>query len=136
MVYKAEYRPSELLCPSSGRWVDFEVAKQRLDAYSPVRHCCALYVEGEGAASSGCDGGRHDDHDDDDDDVSNAGHTESQESSLVERIMLDIGGGGGGGGDNSNTSPPVGDGGHAEPAGPRHRRTDRAGVHRRGWHRG
>jgi len=87
--------------------VDFEVAKQRLDAFSPVRHCCSLYVEGEGAASSGCDGGRHDDHDDDDDDVSNAGHTESQESSLVERIMLDIGGGGGGGGDNSTTSPPV-----------------------------
>ena len=67
MVYKAEYKPSELLCPTSGRWVDFEIAKKRLDTFSPVRHCCALYVEDDGAASGG--DGDHEDDDDDDDDA-------------------------------------------------------------------
>lgn len=43
MRYKAEYGPSELLCPVVGKWVDFEIAKERLEARSPIRHCCNLY---------------------------------------------------------------------------------------------
>lgn len=42
MRYKAEYKPSDILCPVRGVWVDFEVAKKRLEARSPVRHCCDL----------------------------------------------------------------------------------------------
>ena len=42
MTYKAEYKPSELLCPVNLKWVDFEVGKKRLDESSPIRHCCAL----------------------------------------------------------------------------------------------
>jgi arginine-tRNA-protein transferase len=40
MRYKAEYKPSELLCPARGQWTDFEEAKVRLEARSPIRHCC------------------------------------------------------------------------------------------------
>lgn len=43
MIYKAEYKPSELLCPVHFKWVDFEVAKKRLENKSPIRHCCTLY---------------------------------------------------------------------------------------------
>ena len=42
MTYKADYKPSELLCPVNLKWVDFEVGKKRLEERSPVRHCCAL----------------------------------------------------------------------------------------------
>jgi hypothetical protein len=42
MTYKAEYKPSELLCPVNLNWVDFEVGKKRLEEFSPIRHCCAL----------------------------------------------------------------------------------------------
>ena len=45
MTYKAEYKPSELLCPVNYKWVDFESAKKRLEEESPIRHCCALYNE-------------------------------------------------------------------------------------------
>jgi len=47
MKYKAEYKPSELLCPSKNVWVDFEVAKERLEARSPVRHCCNISASDE-----------------------------------------------------------------------------------------
>jgi len=43
MNYKAEYKPSELLCPVTSRWVDFETAKKVLEERSPDRHCCALF---------------------------------------------------------------------------------------------
>ena len=42
MVYKAEYKPSQLLCPVHFRWVDFEAAKKRLEHRSPTRHNCDL----------------------------------------------------------------------------------------------
>ncbi len=42
MRYKAEYKPSELLCPSNGVWVDCEVAKKRIDQRSPLRNCCDI----------------------------------------------------------------------------------------------
>ncbi|KAL7537616.1 hypothetical protein ACHAXR_007964 [Thalassiosira sp. AJA248-18] len=44
MTYKAEYKPSELLCPVNLKWVDFEVGKKKLEECSPIRHCCALYT--------------------------------------------------------------------------------------------
>ena len=43
MTYKAEYKPSELLCPVNQKWVDFEDGKKRLEECSPIRHCCALF---------------------------------------------------------------------------------------------
>ena len=45
MTYKAEYKPSELLCPVHLKWVEYETAKKRLEEFSPVRHCCALYAD-------------------------------------------------------------------------------------------
>jgi hypothetical protein len=42
MTYKAEYKPSELLCPVNLKWVDFDIGKKRLEESSPIRHCCAL----------------------------------------------------------------------------------------------
>ena len=42
MTYKAEYKPSELLCPVNLKWVDYEAGKKRLEQCSPLRHCCAL----------------------------------------------------------------------------------------------
>ena len=45
MTYKAEYKPSELLCPFNLKWVDFAVGKKRLEELSPLRHCCALFSE-------------------------------------------------------------------------------------------
>jgi len=57
MKYKAEYGPSELLCPVGGSWVDFEVARRRMEERSPVRHCCNL-------SSGDNDLGGNDDNDD------------------------------------------------------------------------
>ncbi len=42
MRYKSEYKPSEILCPVRGVWVDFDIAKKRLESRSPIRHCCDL----------------------------------------------------------------------------------------------
>ena len=42
MRYKAEYKPSDILCPVNMVWVDYEVAKKRLQSRSPIRHCCNL----------------------------------------------------------------------------------------------
>jgi len=44
MSYKAEFKPSELLCPVHLKWVDFDIGKKRLEEYSPIRNCCNLYV--------------------------------------------------------------------------------------------
>jgi len=43
MRYKAEYRPSELLCPTTYRWVDAALAQRIIQTLSPLRHCCTLY---------------------------------------------------------------------------------------------
>lgn len=45
MKYKAEYRPSELLCPTTYKWVDAARAQKILLAHSPVHHCCRLYYD-------------------------------------------------------------------------------------------
>jgi arginine-tRNA-protein transferase len=71
MFYKAEYKPSSLLCPVHYKWVDFEVAKNRLESKSPVRHCCALY------------------EDEKSDDIA-----EQSPRLSIEKIVLDIGEGG------------------------------------------
>ena len=54
MVYKAEYRPSELLCPSTYNWVDAEDARATLRKESPLKHCCKLF-KGETPASASDD---------------------------------------------------------------------------------
>ena len=48
MRYKADYHPSEVLCPTTYHWVDAEQAKETMLAKSPVRHCCTLYPNGGG----------------------------------------------------------------------------------------
>ena len=47
MKYKAEYKPSLLLCPVKNVWVDFEVARKRLQERSPIRHCCNISTPDE-----------------------------------------------------------------------------------------
>ena len=42
MRYKAEYHPSELLCPTTYQWVDAEKAIATLQKESPIKHCCTL----------------------------------------------------------------------------------------------
>jgi arginine-tRNA-protein transferase len=46
MKYKAEYKPSDLLCPTTKKWVDFELAKPLLEDSSP-KDCCTLAVEND-----------------------------------------------------------------------------------------
>jgi len=45
MRYKAEYKKSEMLCPSSYTWVDAELAQAKLLKDSPNRHCCVLSTD-------------------------------------------------------------------------------------------
>jgi arginine-tRNA-protein transferase len=47
MKYKAQYKPSELLCPARFVWVDFEQAEKRLESRSPIRHCCNISTPDE-----------------------------------------------------------------------------------------
>lgn len=42
MRYKAEYRPSQLLCPTTYEWVDAEEAIAKLQRESPLKNCCTL----------------------------------------------------------------------------------------------
>lgn len=53
MRYKAEYRPSELLCPATLRWVDAVVGQKTLIRDSPERHCCRLAPVQEGDGDEG-----------------------------------------------------------------------------------
>lgn len=48
MRYKAEYRPSELLCPYYYEWVDAAQAQAVIQSKSPKRHCCALFKSEDG----------------------------------------------------------------------------------------
>jgi arginyl-tRNA--protein-N-Asp/Glu arginylyltransferase len=52
MRYKIEYRPSELLCPVTYRWVEAEQGKQTLLRNSPQRHYCQLHLEDNATGSS------------------------------------------------------------------------------------
>lgn len=51
MSYKAEFKPSELLCPVYLKWVDFDVGKKRLEECSPIRQCCNLFVADSGSSN-------------------------------------------------------------------------------------
>eukprot|EP00548_Thalassiothrix_antarctica_P017464 CAMPEP_0194179062 /NCGR_PEP_ID=MMETSP0154-20130528/12581_1 /TAXON_ID=1049557 /ORGANISM="Thalassiothrix antarctica, Strain L6-D1" /LENGTH=285 /DNA_ID=CAMNT_0038894271 /DNA_START=17 /DNA_END=874 /DNA_ORIENTATION=+ len=42
MRYKIEYQPSELLCPTTFRWVDASEARAIIEKESPDHHCCTL----------------------------------------------------------------------------------------------
>jgi arginine-tRNA-protein transferase len=44
MSYKAEYKPSSLLCPTHLEWIDFSMASHRLETISPVRNICSLAI--------------------------------------------------------------------------------------------
>jgi len=72
MVYKLDYRPSDLLCPATLKWVDAEVGKKRLDEYSPIRNCCALSIDSN--------------PDDSSDDTNNI-----KQDNWIDEVTLDIG---------------------------------------------
>jgi hypothetical protein len=55
MSYKAEFKPSELLCPVHLKWVDFDFGKKRLEEYSPIRQCCSLFVADSSSNTVGQD---------------------------------------------------------------------------------
>jgi arginine-tRNA-protein transferase len=52
MRYKADYHPSELLCPTTHQWVNAEEAKATILRDSPRRHCCTLYQNKGGGSST------------------------------------------------------------------------------------
>ena len=78
MSYKADFKPSELLCPVHLKWVDFDIGKKRLEEYSPIRNCCNLYVTDSASPGVG-----HEEESEHDDDKSNF---------RIDDITLDIGG--------------------------------------------
>jgi arginine-tRNA-protein transferase len=45
MRYKADYAPSQLLCPKTASWVPAVIAQPRLIQRSPERHCSALVAD-------------------------------------------------------------------------------------------
>jgi arginine-tRNA-protein transferase len=45
MRYKADYAPSQLLCPKTATWVPAVIAQSRLIQRSPERHCSALVAD-------------------------------------------------------------------------------------------
>ena len=96
MVYKAEFKPSELLCPTTSRWVDFEAAKKILDEQSPVRQCCTLFTVAKTTNEE--DDERHSNRSSL---TCNSMYTEQHKSALLESMMLDIGDVGGKG------NPPI-----------------------------
>ena len=77
MRYKAEYRPSELLCPKFYRWVDADIAIPKLQK-TPLQVCSL--VDGLGP-------GRHEDDDDD------GPKNDDDETTLNSGIQMDIGAG-------------------------------------------
>ena len=50
MRYKADYAPSDLLCPRTARWVPASEAQQLIKEKSPERHCCAFVPEVEASS--------------------------------------------------------------------------------------
>ena len=87
MVYKAEYKPSELLCPTTNRWMDFEIAKKILDERSPVRQCCTLFL-GSIPKEKNEDDERHSNRSSL---RRNSLYTEEHKAALVDSMLLDIG---------------------------------------------
>lgn len=86
MKYKAQFKPSELLCPVRGVWVDFEEAEKRLDERSPIRHCCNISTPdeqyfGNNVTTLGNEDGTKKYKD------------EKSKQSVVNNIMFDIGAG-------------------------------------------
>jgi arginine-tRNA-protein transferase len=53
---KAEYKPSELLCPTTYKWVDAAKAQAILMGMSPRHHCCTLYEESYRDVTNGSNG--------------------------------------------------------------------------------
>jgi arginine-tRNA-protein transferase len=82
MRYKTDYKPSELLCPVTYRWVDAEIAKAILIRDSPEHHFCRLYEPrhqaGEKTDLTDCQ-------------VDDDGNREHHQSIREEDILLDVG---------------------------------------------
>lgn len=84
MRYKAEYKPSELLCPGRGKWTDFEDAKVRLEARSPIRNCCNVSTPDEEYYGNTKNNNAH---------VNSPISDQSEMNATVENILFDIGAG-------------------------------------------
>jgi arginine-tRNA-protein transferase len=82
MKYKAQFKPSELLCPVRGVWVDFEQAEKRLEDRSPIRHCCNISTPDEEYFGKKLKAPKSDPTD-----------NEKEKESVVNRILFDIGAG-------------------------------------------
>lgn len=76
MMYKADYHPSELLCPTTYHWVDAEIAKAILRKESPDHHCCTLF---KGCTFNGCTK------------KNSNGHSLGQSLVSVDHIRMDVG---------------------------------------------
>ena len=76
MRYKSDYKPSQLLCPTTFQWVDAEQASQRLQSTAGEHHICTLVEDAPPA-----------------DRDSQAGATEPPVSQMAKNIALDIGAG-------------------------------------------
>lgn len=72
MRYKAEYRPSQILCPIKFRWVDAVEAQRRLVSISPTHHYGQLYMGNNS-----------------DEEESNGGDTSFQRA--LKQVQIDIG---------------------------------------------
>jgi len=84
MKYKAEYKPSELLCPGRGIWTDFEDAKVRLEARSPIRNCCNVSTPDEEYYGKAKNNNAH---------GNGTISDQSEMNATVENILFDIGAG-------------------------------------------
>jgi arginine-tRNA-protein transferase len=90
MRYKVEYRPSELLCPVTYRWVDADVGKRLLLQNSPQRHCCQLYAgDDDDAAAAAGDAPLNSPAPGDHESASST----TASIAIVERIPMDVGAG-------------------------------------------
>lgn len=82
MKYKAQFKPSELLCPVRGVWVDFEQAEKRLEHRSPIRHCCNISTPDEEYFAK-----------DSKISLNDSNHDARAKESVVNRVLFDIGAG-------------------------------------------
>jgi Putative arginyl-tRNA:protein arginylyltransferase len=82
MKYKAQFKPSELLCPVRSVWVDFEEAEKRLEDRSPIRHCCNISTPDEEYFRNDSKG-----------QICEPKRDEKAKESVVNRVLFDIGAG-------------------------------------------
>jgi len=78
MKHKADCHPSELLCPTTQKWVDAEVAKSIIAKESPQHHCCTLHKAESSSSHTG-------------NETENGTVNGTGDDVLVEQIPMDVG---------------------------------------------